>query len=109
VRTAGICFSMEAFRKDSSRSPCFSTEHCADGLVCLADGGCSPLNLHVWNDEANGISSLEFGVIADDCGFQGPAQSTRGASAWEQVPDLLHMHGLCSHRNWFSYRNALQA
>jgi len=103
---------MEAFRKDNSRAPCFTTEQCADGLVCLADGGCSPLYLHLWNGAENGISSLEFGLLADDCGFQKQfhpyTQSMRGASAWEQVPDLLHMHGLCSHRNWFAYRNALQ-
>ena len=105
----GVCFSVEAFRQDSSRSPCFTTEHCSDGWVCLADGGCSPLYLHVWNAEENDISSLEFGVLADDCGFeQGGAQSMRGASAWEQVPDLLFAHGMCSHRSWFAFRNALQ-
>ena len=51
-------------------------------------------------------------VMADDCAFENKAhpytQSMRGASPWEQVPDLLHMHGMCSHRNWFAYRNALQ-
>ncbi len=107
-----MCFSIEAFRKDSSRPPCFTTEHCADGLVCLADGGCSPLYLHMWNKAGSGISSLEFGVLANDCGFTNKnhphTQSLRGASAWEQVPDLLFAHGMCSHRSWFSFRNALQ-
>ena len=49
--------------------------------------------------------------MADDCGFENPlhpyTQTTRGASPWERVPDLLHMHGFCSHHNWFSYRQAL--
>jgi hypothetical protein len=36
-------------------------------------------------------------------------QSMRGASPWEHVPDLLHMHGMCSHRDWFAYRHALRA
>jgi hypothetical protein len=103
----GLCFSIEAFRQDSTRAPCFTTEHCPDGLVCLADGGCAPLYLHVWNPSENGIASLEFGVLADRCGFSAH-QSLRGASAWEQVPDLLHAHGMCSHRSWFAYRNALQ-
>ena len=108
----GICFSLEAFNKDRTRPPCFTTEHCADGLVCLADGGCSPLYLHMRNDDANGISALEFGVLANECGFDKDyhpyTQSMRGASPWEQVPDLLDMHGMCSHRAWFAYRNALQ-
>jgi hypothetical protein len=108
----GMCFSIEAFRKDSTRMPCFTTEHCPDGLVCLADGGCAPLYVHVWNAEETGIRTLEFGVLADDCGFSNSehpyTQSLRGASAWEQVPDLLHAHGMCSHRSWFAYRNAIQ-
>ena len=64
----------------------------------------------MWNKAAD--EDLEFTVIADECGFQEPAhpytQTTRGASPWEQVPDLMHMHGMCSHRNWFSYRHALR-
>lgn len=54
---------------------------------------------------------MEFSILADTCGFQEEmhpyTQSLRGASPWEFVPDLLHMHGFCSHRNWFSYRHAL--
>ena len=109
---AGICFSTAAFRLEKTRQPCFRSDHCLDGCVCLADGGCAPLYLHVWNAPANGIPSLEIGLLADDCGFQNQihpfTQSMRGVSPWEQVPDLLHMHGLCSHRNWFTYRNALR-
>lgn len=104
----GVCFSIAAFSE--RRQPCFRTHHCPDGMVCLADGGCSPLHLHVWNRAASG--GLEFTVLADECGFQEGGhpytQSTRGASPWEQVPDVLHMHGLCSHRDWFAYRHALR-
>lgn len=106
----GVCFSTAAFRIQNSRPPCFRTDHCADGLVCLADGGCSPLFLHMWNAPQNGIQNLEFALMADECGFQNSmhpfTQNMRGVSPWEQIPDLLHMHGLCSHRNWFAYRNA---
>lgn len=107
----GICFSTAAFRTDKKRSPCFRSDHCDDGLVCLADGGCSPLYLHMWNN-APELERLEFALMADDCGFRNPnhpfTQSLRGASPWEQLPDLLHMHGMCSHRNWFAYRNAVK-
>jgi hypothetical protein len=106
-----ICYSMDAYiRSAGERAPCFSTDHCPDGMVCLADGGCSPLLLHVWNRAQD--DDLEFSVIADECGFQESShpytQTTRGASPWEQVPDLMHMHGMCSHRNWFSYRHAFR-
>ena len=105
---AMICFSSAAFAS-VQRQPCFRTEHCPDGMVCLADGGCSPLELHVWN---NGNEPIEFTVVADECGFQEQShpytQSMRGASPWEHVPDILHMHGLCSHRDWFAYRHALR-
>jgi hypothetical protein len=104
-----ICFSMDAYLR-GGRAPCFMTEHCPDGMVCLADGGCSPLMLHAWNRAAD--DDLEFTVMADECGFQESGhpytQTTRGASPWEQVPDLMHMHGMCSHRNWFSYRHAFR-
>lgn len=108
----GVCISTAAYRVDRSRTPCFRTFHCADGLVCLADGGCSPLTLHAWNDAQANIDMMEIALLADDCGFQSTVhpftQSTRGASAWEQVPDLLSTHGMCSHREWFAYRNAMQ-
>ena len=92
------------------RPTCMLTAHCDDGLVCLADGGCAPLRMHVWN-RIEHEWDMEFTVIADECGFLEKGhpytQSTRGASPWETVPDLLSMHGFCSHRDWFSYRNAL--
>ena len=79
-------------------------------MVCLADGGCSPLHFHMWNPVTNKMD-IEFSILADSCGFQEEmhpyTQTLRGSSPWEFVPDLLYMHGFCSHRNWFSYRNAL--
>jgi hypothetical protein len=114
-----ICFSTAAFEKSIKirtgrqqiRQPCFSTFHCPDGMVCLADGGCSPLYLHMWNDRDN-TWPIEFTVLADSCGFKEKrhpyTQSTRGASPWEHIPDLLHSHGMCSHHNWFSYRHSIR-
>jgi hypothetical protein len=117
----GVCMSTGTYvDSGGERQPCFQTSQCADGLVCLADGACAPLHLHVWNrmvqqptdsPTPTGIGDMEFTVLADACGFQEGAhpytQSMRGASPWEVVPDLLHAHGFCSHRNWFAYRNAL--
>ena len=101
----GICYNY----RSNDRTPCFQSQHCPDGMICAADGTCTPLQLHVWNPTPE---PLEFTVIADKCGFQDPlhpyTQSSRGASPWERVPDLLHMHGMCSHGNWFAYRNVIR-
>jgi hypothetical protein len=113
----GVCISAATYRAhalrfggDTSRRPCFQTSQCDDGLVCLADGACAPLHMHVWNRRANEWD-MEVTVLADACGFQEAGhpftQSMRGASPWELVPDLLSAHGFCSHREWFAYRNAL--
>jgi hypothetical protein len=114
-----ICYSTASFEKSIRsrmanqpiRQPCFNTFHCQDGMVCLADGGCSPLYLHMWNDPFNKWP-IEFTVLADSCGFKEKThpytQSSRGTSPWEHVPDILHAHGMCSHHNWFSYRHAIR-
>lgn len=106
--TSGMCYPVTQRSSPQVEYPCFAGFHCPDNLVCLANGKCGPLYLHVWNDESY---ALEFSVIADSCGFQNTnhpyTQSSKGASPWEQVPDLLHVHGFCSLRNWFSYRHSI--
>ena len=110
--TAGVCVSAAiAQRVDPTRTPCFVSAHCpGDSDVCLADGACAPLHMHVWNRFEH-TWDMEVAVLADDCGFPDAVhpytQSTRGASPWEIVPDLFHMHGFCGHRHWFAYRTAL--
>ena len=80
--------------------------------MCLPDGGCAPLHFHVWNPSLF-TDSLEFSVLAESCALPPHLdvhpfrQSLRGASPWERVPDLLSAHGMCSHHEWTSYRNAL--
>ena len=107
----GICFSAY---NNGNRLSCFRSDHCFDGDVCLADGGCSPLNFHMWNPESN-EDDIEFSVLADSCGVAEGldmppyTQNLRGASPWEQVPDVLTAHGMCSHHDWVSYRNALNS
>ena len=110
-QTLGYCASAAiALRVDPTRTPCFASLHCpSDSDVCLADGACAPLHMHAWN-RAEHTWDMEVAVLADDCGFPDAAhpytQSTRGASPWEIVPDLFHMHGFCGHRHWYAYRTA---
>jgi len=109
----GICFPNNAYADSiisgsAPRYPCFATFHCPENQVCLADGGCSPLYLHFWNNEK---TEMEITVLADECGFRQKnhpyTQSTRGASAWGDVPDILDVHGFCSKHNWFSFRHSM--
>ena len=66
---------------------CFRTDHCMEGDVCLADGGCSPLHFHMWNPRSFD-HALEFGVLAESCGLPPGAdthpyrQSLQDASPW---------------------------
>ena len=102
----GVCYPVVAHQRD----PCFAGHHCDDGLVCLADGACEALHLHVWNSQT---FDMEVTSVADDCGLleQKPpyVQTTLGASPWEWVPDLLHAHGFCAHHRWFTYNMGLNA
>lgn len=114
--TEGICFPSTTYasssvNKETSfyRYPCFASFHCPDDQVCLADGGCHPLYLHIWNNQEYPV---EFSVISDNCAFSDEnhpyTQTTTGASPWEQVPDILHVHGFCSLHDWFSYRHSIR-
>ena len=94
----------------ADRNPCFAGHHCNAGLVCLADGACEALHLHVWNSQT---FDMEVASVADDCGLLEQVapyvQTTLGASPWEWVPDLLHVHGFCAHHRWFTYNTGLNA
>jgi len=113
--TRGMCYPTVVYAKSISnqekeiRLPCFASFHCPDNQVCLADGGCYEPYLHLWN---NLRVPVEHSIISNECGFRENEhpyeQNTRGSSAWEKVDDLLHMHGFCSHRNWWSYRQSIQ-
>ena len=104
--TEGVCYPVAQDAR--TRAPCFAGHHCQDGLVCLADGACGGLHLHVWNQ--NGFD-LEVATLADDCGLVETlppyVQTTLGASPWEWVPDFLLVHGFCAHHRWFTYQTGL--
>ncbi len=48
-------------------------------------------------------------MYAQNCSFVSQqrypvrAYDTYGASPWENIPDVLHMYGMCSYRDWFEY------
>jgi hypothetical protein len=52
---------------------------------------------------------VEFELYAKECSstskvkFPVRSYDTYGASAWENIPDVLHMYGMCSYRDWFEY------
>jgi hypothetical protein len=113
--TQGMCYPTIVYEKSITkkekerRLPCFASFHCPDNQVCLADGGCFQPYLHFWNNLA---IPIEHSVLSNECGFQQKEhpyeQNSRGSSPWEKVDDLLHMHGFCSHRNWWSYRQSIK-
>jgi hypothetical protein len=53
--------------------------------------------------------SVEFEMYAQNCSsvsqqrYPVRTYDTYGASPWENIPDVLHMYGMCSYRDWFEY------
>ena len=52
---------------------------------------------------------IEFEMYAEQCSSTSQAKfpvrsyDTYGTSAWETIPDVLHMYGMCSYHDWFEY------
>lgn len=92
------------------RSPsCYAHRHCeSSGKMCSGDGVCAESILQVENDLPAG-EDVEFELYAKKCESATPQQrpvrsyDMYGASAWETVPDILRMYGMCSYRDWFEY------
>jgi hypothetical protein len=93
---------------DMGQSPsCYSHRDCAGtDQMCSGDGQCADPVLQVENhlDE-----SIEFEMYAQNCSSTSndrhPVRSydTYGSSSWENIPDVLHMYGMCSYRDWYEY------
>jgi hypothetical protein len=53
--------------------------------------------------------SVEFEMYAQNCSSMSQQRypvrkyDTYGASPWENIPDILHMYGMCSYRDWYEY------
>lgn len=99
----------------AATSTCYSHSDCsAEGKMCTGDGYCAP---PLYQVENNFGESIEFNSYATSCEeSQDSSQRTAdgqeppepydmfGASPWEQVPDILQMHGMCGYRHWFEYQ-----
>lgn len=77
---------------------CYKTEDCAHkkGEVCMVDGVCRQMQVHVENLLAD---TIEFGMSSKTCQGQGLG----GASPWERVDSLLEQHGFCSYSNTIAH------
>lgn len=103
---------------------CYSHADCqGSNQMCSGDGKCVDMVLQVCNPRTLWLSivsalclisvpqvenhleeSIEFELYAKECsGSSTRSYDTYGASAWENIPDVLGMYGLCSYRNWFEY------
>jgi hypothetical protein len=93
---------------DMKQSPsCYSHRDCAaTDQMCSGDGQCVDPVLQVENHLNE---SIEFELYTQNCSttsrqrYPVHAYDTYGASAWENIPDILNMYGMCSYHDWFEY------
>lgn len=98
----GICvMDMKQFPSCYSHADCASKDQ-----MCSGDGRCVDMIMQVENhlDE-----SVEFELYAKNCSstassdVRARSYDMYGASAWENIPDVLEMYGMCSYKDWFEY------
>jgi len=85
---------------------CYEHADCeSENKLCSGEGRCENI---VWEVKNSIADDIEFQVFTEDCknsmGADEHVFDTHGASVWQQIPDLLKMYGLCSHRNWFEMK-----
>ncbi len=87
---------------------CYAHRDClATNQMCSGDGQCVDPILQVNNELRD--QGVEFELHARNCsslsssGDDVQAYDMYGASAWETIPDILQMYGMCSYRDWFEY------
>jgi hypothetical protein len=90
-------------RQHGSQLMCTKHGDCTDGWMCSGDALCvKPIIVVENNLPETVLAHLHAETCAD-----GEAVDFYGRSPWEQIPDVLRAHGLCSHRRWFEYRDLL--
>ena len=94
---AGVCARAEM---GGTALQCVQHADCDDERMCAGDGLCVTPVLMVNNTRWRDLHAHAF---AESC-LGGERVDTFGGSPWEQVPDVLQSHGLCSHRRWYEYR-----
>lgn len=98
----GVCALSE---QDGFVFECSMHSECAArGRMCAGNGRCSKSYVHVINS-AN--TTVDVQLFSDACARPGEADGRDmfGGSPWENVPDILHRHGLCAFRNWEEYHS----
>ena len=90
-----------------STGTCYSHRDClASNKLCSGSGQCVNAVLQVEN-ELN--YAVDFELYAEECSATDPEMHPTvrydmyGASAWETIPDVLEMYGMCSYEDWFEY------
>ena len=86
---------------------CYSHRDCvSSNRMCSGNGRCVESVIQVENDLNYAI---DFELYAEECSAtnENTHPTVRydmfGASAWETIPDLLEMYGMCSYGNWYEY------
>ena len=93
----GVCvMDMKQFPSCYAHRDCRNTSQ-----MCSGDGKCVDMTLQVENELD---ASVEFELYAKDCSAAKSREyDTYGASAWENIPDVMRMYGMCSYHDWFEY------
>ena len=98
---------------DSNPCWCYMHDDCTaidPNKMCSGTGRCVMPVIEVRNEMA--AEPAEFRVYTSSCASSsstgvGSSDLSNvdmyGASPWGRVDDVLHAHGLCSHRNWWEY------
>jgi hypothetical protein len=105
------CFRNTCILKRSTRPSCYRHDDCKDeDKFCSGDGLCVS---GIWQVENNFDKAIDFEIYTENCNRQDGSSpdpdfpveeyDMYGSSSWGKVPDILHMYGMCSYRNWFEY------
>ena len=107
----GVCIIVAQSNARDTASPSEGVVHCVrhldcgtgTGKMCAGDGRCVEPVVAFKNSRN---TEIEMHMYAPSCNVS-ERRETFGHSPWEQVPDVLRAHGMCSHRKWFEYRRLL--
>ena len=95
--SAGVCMSNDFL----TGRRCYRHDMCPGGGMCDGTGQCSPAYV-VYLNALN--YSMEVPVFAEECEeTTSDFYYTDGSSPWENVPDWLKGHGMCSNKDWYMY------
>lgn len=80
---------------------CYRHDMCSKGEMCDGTGQCSPGYIVYLNTLNTSMEAQVFSELCDES--TSFSYATDGSSPWENVPDWLEGHGMCSNKNWYMY------